>query len=116
MLMAEMCSQCGLPEELCVCEDMTADESGVIEADMNVTDRSGNTVTLLTGISLDKSELSDLGTDLRNVLGVGGSEFPNGDDDLDKPFVLLQGDHRNRVDDIEEVLDDYDVELSFVPS
>lgn len=84
--MAEMCNTCGLPEELCVCEDVS---KGSSEVTIEVEERKFNDVTLVRGVpdDIDKSELAST---LKSNLACGGTINDDGS-------IELQGDHRDRI-------------------
>lgn len=90
--MAEICSTCGLPEELCVCEDVSKDE---VTLEIKTEERSYNkTVTLVIGLP-DDVDKSSLASKLKSQLACGGTINDSGN-------IELQGQHLNRIGPILE--------------
>lgn len=82
-----VCDVCGLPEELCVCEDI-AREAQKIE--VFITRRKfGKLMTVVTGIDSKNIDLKDLVKDLKNQCACGGTAKEN--------RIELQGDHKKQV-------------------
>ena len=89
--MGEICTTCGLPPELCVCEDMSKSSSTVT---VQVEERSYNKkVTIIEGFG-DKVNIDDLATELKSSFGCGGTTRDSA--------IELQGDHRESVQEILE--------------
>jgi translation initiation factor 1 len=104
--MAEMCSKCGLPTELCVCEDVSKSESTV---DVFVQERSyDKEMTIISNIpeDIDKDALSSR---LKSNLACGGGVI---DDDEYESAIQLQGNHIKH-NNIVEMLEDegFDVRI-----
>lgn len=99
--MAEICEKCGLPKDLCVCQEITKESQKV---NIKVVRRMfGKKVTIVGG--LEKSHAKDLGKVLKKKLACGGT--------VRDTEVELQGDHKNRVKELllkegykEELIDD----------
>jgi translation initiation factor 1 len=89
--MSEMCSTCGLPEELCVCEDVSKTSSDVL---VELEERKFNDVTIVKSIpsGIDKSDLASY---LKSNLACGGTVNDNGN-------IELQGDHLGNVEELLE--------------
>ena len=85
--MSEVCSQCGLPKELCVCETI-AKESQKIKVYI-VKKKFGKKYTLVEGIDSKDISLKDLTKRLKNQFACGGSIKNN--------IIELQGDHKQKV-------------------
>lgn len=86
-----MCPECGKPAGECACparKTVRAGDGGV-RVRRETKGRGGKTVTTITGIPLDDSELRELGTELRRTLGTGGSVHDG--------VIEIQGDHVERV-------------------
>jgi translation initiation factor 1 len=80
------CSDCGLPDELCVCEN---DVEQKVELTIETEERQYNTATLVRGFDADVPE--EVASDLKNTLACGGSADAETDGSM-----MLQGEHVNR--------------------
>ena len=87
--MSEICSTCGLPKELCVCETI-AKESQLIEVKI-IKKKFGKKYTVITGIDEKEINLDKLVKSLKAKFACGGT-FKGGQ-------IELQGDHKNKVRD-----------------
>ncbi|MEA3254398.1 MAG: stress response translation initiation inhibitor YciH [Candidatus Altiarchaeota archaeon] len=82
------CPRCGLPEELCVCDEMTREGQRIrIRSDRR---RYGKIVTLVDGFK--DVDVDKIAKDLKKRLACGGTSK----DDT----VELQGNHIHRVKDV----------------
>ncbi len=62
--MAEICPVCGLPKELCMCEEIARGQQTVrISTDSR---RYGKTVTVIDGIDENDIDIGDLAKQLKN--------------------------------------------------
>jgi translation initiation factor 1 len=85
--MAEICSTCGLPKDLCVCSEIEKEQQKIrIRLE---TRKFGRTTTILDGINDKNTNLADIAQKLKGVCACGGSS-KNGQ-------ILLQGDHREKI-------------------
>lgn len=82
-LMAEMCTTCGLPNELCVCEDVAKSQH---EVTVVVEERKFNDVTIAKGFDNDRINISELESELKSKFACGGTIKNNTD-------IELQGNH-----------------------
>ncbi len=85
--MPEICPVCGLPKEICVCEEIAREQQRI-----NVyTDKRkfGKVVTIVEGIDEKQVNLKDLTKKLKTKLACGGT-IRNGK-------IELQGSHEARV-------------------
>lgn len=82
-----ICATCGLPRELCVCEDLGR-ETTLLTVDLD-TRRYGKAVTVVRGLESRPDEAEKLARELKKGLATGGS----GKDGL----IVLQGDRRKDV-------------------
>ncbi len=91
--MAEICSVCGLPKELCMCEEIAREQQSVkIWTDSR---RYGKMVTVIEGIDSNDIDINDLARKLKNKCAAGGTAKDG--------KIELQGDHKKKV---KEVLED----------
>jgi translation initiation factor 1 len=86
-LIAGICATCGLPKELCVCEDLGR-ETTLLSVDLD-TRRYGKAVTVVRGLEARPDEAEKLARDLKKGLATGGSGKGG--------LIVLQGDHRKDV-------------------
>jgi len=85
--MAGICPVCGLPKELCMCEELAREQQSVkIYADSR---RYGKTVTVIDGIDENDIDVSDLTKKLKSKCAAGGT-YKGG-------RIELQGDHKRKV-------------------
>jgi translation initiation factor 1 len=86
-VMAEVCSTCGLPKDLCVCGEIEKEQQRIrIRLE---TRKFGRANTIVDGMDDKNSSLSDLAQKLKSFCACGGTS-KNGQ-------IMLQGDHRERV-------------------
>jgi len=89
-----VCEKCGLPEDLCVCEEIVKDSMRIrITSD---TRRFGKTTTILSGIDGKDIDLRDLARQLKSKLACGGT--------VKDGNIELQGEHKERVKEILETI------------
>ncbi len=85
--MAEICPICGLPADLCVCEEMSKEQQRIrIRLE---TRKWGKKWTVIDGIDSKGVSLNKLATQLKNKCACGGT--------AKNEQVLLMGDHRDEV-------------------
>jgi len=83
-----ICPNCGLPEELCVCAEMTKEGQRIrVSSDKR---RYGKVVTIVEG--LEDMDTHRISKELKKKLACGGTEKDN--------RIELQGDHVNKIKDI----------------
>ena len=86
-VMAEVCSTCGLPKDLCVCGEIEKEQQRIrIRLE---TRKFGRANTIVDGMDERNSNLGDLAQKLKTFCACGGTS-KNGQ-------IMLQGDHRDRV-------------------
>jgi translation initiation factor 1 len=90
--MAGICSVCGLPEELCICEEIAREQQRI----RIVTDRRryGKVVTIVEGLDAGDIDIDDLARTLKTKCAAGGTAKDG--------RIELQGEHRRRVQEILE--------------
>jgi len=88
--MSEICSMCGLPKELCVCETI-AKESQEITISVE-SKKFGKLYTIIKGIDEKEIDISDLTKKLKSKLACGGTAKDG--------KVELQGKHIQKTKEI----------------
>ena len=87
--MSEICEKCGLPKDICACEDI-AKERQVITI-KQVERRFGKIITMVEGVDPKSVDLKELTKQLKQKLACGGT-YKNG-------AIELQGRHSSKVRD-----------------
>lgn len=88
--MSKICDTCGLPDELCVCEEIARESQEIrITVDKR---RYGKMMTIVEGINPQDIDLDKLVKELKNKCACGGT--------LKDGRVELQGEHRKRVAEV----------------
>ncbi len=88
--MGGICPRCGLPEELCICEDIAKEQESVKVR--LAKRRYGKTVTIVEGIESQDIDLNDLAKTLKTKCASGGT--------VKDGKIELQGDHKKKVEEI----------------
>ncbi|MCJ7490056.1 MAG: stress response translation initiation inhibitor YciH [Thermoplasmata archaeon] len=92
--MAGICSVCGLPEELCICEQIAKEQQQIrITTD---TRRYGKVVTVVDGIDSGDIDMEELARKLKTKCAAGGTYKDS--------KIELQGDHKKKVKETLEEL------------
>lgn len=102
--MAETCTKCGMPEDLCVCDSIAKGEQTIT---VKLDTRSfGKEMTVVEGLDDGEVDLGDLASTLKSKLACGGTA-KNGQ-------IQLQGDHTRRIKDVlvEEGFDESQIEIN----
>jgi translation initiation factor 1 len=90
--MAEICSVCGLPSELCMCEEIAREQQQIIlQSDKR---RYGKVVTIVTGINTSDIDIDELARTLKTKCASGGT--------IKDGNIELQGDHIKKVKNVLE--------------
>jgi len=85
--MPDICNTCGLPKELCVCEEIAREQQEIkifIEKR-----RYGKMVTIVEGINANDIDINDLARRLKTKCASGGT--------VKDGNIELQGDHKKKV-------------------
>ncbi|MBW2987250.1 translation initiation factor [Candidatus Woesearchaeota archaeon] len=85
--MSNICSKCGLPKELCVCQTIAKEsQKVVIKTEKR---KFGKVYTLITGIDTTEINIDNLTKTLKSKLACGGTVKGN--------TIELQGNHTKNV-------------------
>ena len=85
--MSDICDVCGLPKEICVCEDIAREQQKItITVDKR---RYGKMMTIVYGIDSHDLDIDSLITQLKSKCACGGT--------IKDGIIELQGDHRTKV-------------------
>jgi translation initiation factor 1 len=85
--MAEICPTCGLPKDICVCEEIGKEQQRIrVRLE---TRKWGKAVTIVDGINNKEANLSRLAQKLKSFCACGGT--------AKNEEIILQGDHREKV-------------------
>lgn len=88
--MPEICPTCGLPKDLCACEEIAREQQQI---NIYVTKRAfGKEMTIVEGIDEKQVDLDDLASKLKSNLACGGT--------VKEGRIELQGEHRSRIKEI----------------
>ncbi|KAA0007728.1 MAG: stress response translation initiation inhibitor YciH [Thermoplasmata archaeon] len=99
--MSEICPKCGLPKELCVCEEIAREQQRIeIKIDKR---RYGKTMTIVEGLDPSDTDMKSLVSKLKTICASGGT--------IKDGKIELQGDHRDKVKEYLEKMG-YMVEVS----
>lgn len=99
--MEEVCQTCGLPDELCLCDEPDEDSSTSITVTTE-TRGHGNDATILSGVTEEATQVigealgnsdatcrADLASHLKKKFSCGGS--------VDEDEIMLQGNHKSEL-------------------
>ena len=85
--MAEICPICGLPLDICVCEEIGKEQQRIrVRLE---TRKWGKAVTIVDGITEKETDLSRLAQKLKSFCACGGT--------AKNEVFILHGDHRDKV-------------------
>ncbi|MFP4143261.1 MAG: stress response translation initiation inhibitor YciH [Thermoplasmata archaeon] len=89
----EVCPTCGLPKEICICEDIAREQQEIeIFTDQR---RYGKKVTIVDGIDTSDIDIGELASELKTKCAAGGTTKDG--------RIELQGDH---IDTVKEYLEE----------
>lgn len=85
------CPECGLPLDTCPGHPKSSQPAGdgVVRLRREVKGRGGKTVTAISGVKLNATDLTALATELKRQCGTGGSAKDG--------VIIIQGDHREKL-------------------
>ncbi len=79
-----MCNVCGLPQELCICEDISKSSTQI---SVYTEERKFNDVTIASGFDVNNTNIDELSSELKSKFACGGT--------IQDDKIELQGDHRD---------------------
>ncbi|MEM2909367.1 MAG: stress response translation initiation inhibitor YciH [Candidatus Bilamarchaeaceae archaeon] len=87
--MGDICAKCGMPKEICVCEELAKQEVTKIKV-YTTKKKFKKLVTVIEGI--EASQLDSTAKSLKQKLACGGT--------AKEGIIVLQGDHKKRVPEL----------------
>ncbi|MBT4540317.1 translation initiation factor [Candidatus Woesearchaeota archaeon] len=85
--MSEICSTCGLPEDLCVCESIAKEQQKIQVS--SIKKKFGKIYTVIKGIDPKQIDIKDLTKKLKSIFACGGT--------YKDEKIELQGNHKQHV-------------------
>jgi len=88
--MGELCQVCGLPKELCACENIAREQQLIVIS--SAKRRYGKLVTIVEGINENDIDINELARTLKTKCASGGT--------VKEGRIELQGEHRKKVEQV----------------
>lgn len=88
--MPEICPTCGLPKEICVCEEIAQEQQQIKVYSQERT--FGKSVTVIEGMNEEQVDLENIASDLKKNLACGGT--------VKEGRIELQGNHEDKIGDL----------------
>lgn len=88
--MPEICPTCGLPKEICACEEIAQEQQRIRVFTQERT--FGKSVTIVKGLNEEQVDLGEIASKLKKSLACGGT--------VKEGQIELQGNHKSRVKDL----------------
>ncbi len=88
--MAGICPTCGLPKEICACEEIAREQQEIRIS--TAKRRYGKIVTIVEGIDASDINIDDLARQLKTKCAAGGT--------VKDGKIELQGDHKKKVEGV----------------
>jgi len=88
--MGELCQVCGLPKELCACENIAREQQLIVIS--SAKRRYGKLVTIVEGIDANDIDINELARTLKTKCASGGT--------VKEGRIELQGEHRKKVEQV----------------
>lgn len=88
--MPEICPTCGLPKEICACEEIAQEQQRIRVYTQQRT--FGKSVTIVQGLKEEQVDLGEIASKLKKNLACGGT--------VKEGKIELQGNHKSRVKDL----------------
>jgi len=88
--MGELCQVCGLPKELCACENIAREQQLIVISSQKR--RYGKVVTIVEGVNENDINIDDLARTLKTKCASGGT--------VKEGRIELQGEHRKKVEQV----------------
>lgn len=85
--MTDICNVCGLPKELCVCEQIAKESQKIVVK--IVKKKFGKQYTMIEGIDTNEIDIKDVAKKLKNKFACGGT--------AKEGYIELQGNHLSKV-------------------
>jgi translation initiation factor 1 len=96
--MTTICNVCGLPKELCVCEQIARESQKIVV--QIVKKKFGKQYTMISGIDTNEIDIKDVAKKLKNKFACGGTAKDG--------YIELQGNHLSKT---QQAL----IEIGFAP-